>query len=213
MTPIPRDPTGSHPLVNWCKQISKCVRERTIINYHNGDIDRTSDGVRLKGRLGGGAGGGSGGTSVVEIDRYTVVTVVRNVLLCRQVSDSSNGDYTPIAKPFELDPDRAKGDGDTAHPYTYPPSNGTPSEIAATTRWRTSRLSTESVYPAYASGSVIFAMRGSNAGTGVTYNGTAVEWQDMNVDGRIFLTDLNTYEVCSQGVFKLVQIRGTNPRA
>ena len=194
--------------------MAKCVRERTLVSFENGTIGETIEGYRLRGKIGGSSGGG-GGSSIVEVDRFRVYVIARSVLLCRQVSETT-GDYVPIAKPLELDPERATGDAGVVTAYTYPPATGTASEIAATQRWKTSQLSRETVYPAYqvgSSGSVIFAMKGMNSGTGVSYNGSTVEWMDMNTDGRIFLTDLNIYSVCVQGAYKSVLIRGSNPAA
>ena len=44
MTPIPPDPTGHHPIVDFCKRITRCLKERTIL---------AGPGIRLKYETGG----------------------------------------------------------------------------------------------------------------------------------------------------------------
>jgi hypothetical protein len=56
MTQLPREPSGDHPLVQTVRQIIRCLRERTVISDPSLQIERTSNGIRIKpiARSGGG---------------------------------------------------------------------------------------------------------------------------------------------------------------
>lgn len=60
MTPIPKDPTGPHGIVQTIREILRCLREREIIKDPSVEITRTPEGTRIKAK-GAGRGGTGGG--------------------------------------------------------------------------------------------------------------------------------------------------------
>lgn len=47
MTPLPKEPTGSDPLVQTVRQIIRCLRERRIIVDPSIEVSHTSQGTRI----------------------------------------------------------------------------------------------------------------------------------------------------------------------
>lgn len=52
MTPLPKEPSGDHPLVQTVRLIIRCLRERQIIDDPSVLIERTANGMRIKARGG-----------------------------------------------------------------------------------------------------------------------------------------------------------------
>lgn len=59
ITPLPQNPAGDTALVQTIRTLIKCVRERTIIPDPTIQVERTTQGTKVKAKAGKGGGGGS----------------------------------------------------------------------------------------------------------------------------------------------------------
>lgn len=107
-------------------------------------------------------------------------------------SSEGEGDRIAVAKPYLLrrttwDTEANGGDAESRNGVTYEYTSGYERTATITA---TGQEEDQIIVPSYQAGDVIYAVRGVMGGTGVEIdnNGdtTAVEWLDLNADGRMW---------------------------
>lgn len=119
-----------------------------------------------------------GNVRAVRVQQFKVVSVQQDYLVCRTWNGTEQGDSDVfVALPYLLR--RTPFDGAARNGISYSYGDNVS---------RTASLSGEDeaqvMVPSYVAGDVIYAVRNSAGGTGVTANAAAVQWLDLNVDGR-----------------------------
>ena len=184
---LPTDPTGSNPIVDWCKKIARCIRERSLIAGPGIRLAYTARGTVVEAT----AIGAPGKSQPVSLKRFLVISVQNDHLVCKELSGvSAIGPDINVAKPYDLR--RTGWDGITVT-YAVAPYPGAPAtrnilysydtpilRRAAITLAGLSTTEYQEIIPYYVPNkSQIFAVEPEND-TGVA----VATWQDLNTDGR-----------------------------
>jgi len=188
---IPGEPTGNSGEAHFMQRVRRLLRSLLPIDSRDIGVSHTTAGVELYLKRRPAAGG-----TAKNVQRYRVKSENVDYLVCITWDGTTEGATTVhVAKPPHL-----RGGS----------LSTTPTSRTVNTGIQGAPGQSEFITPGYTANGEILAVE-PEGGTGIVVLGTAVTWDDLNVDARVWAFPYRAYDICVNGLPKKSIIRGGAP--
>jgi hypothetical protein len=173
----PGDPSDATPFGGWLKKLKRFCVSLQVVSGIGYKVRRTPNGTILEILPGAGGGG-----EPAAVERFTLTGVAQEYISATRISD---GAAVNIAKPYKL---RASNTSASIEGVTVTYTSQGPQARKAQTLVDSE---IQIIIPRYLGGDIIYAVK-VEGNSGVTApGGAALEYIDLNVDGRAWAREFN----------------------